>query len=83
MRLTWKDAIATVLTAAIATTYAAFLGGTTLPLVSSPRALAAVFLVVGLTACAIGGTARCGSWRRHDTPSPDRSTPTTNFSQDT
>jgi hypothetical protein len=57
MRLTWKDAIATVLTAGIVALYAAFLGGTTLPLVSSPRTLAAVFLIVGLTACAIGGTA--------------------------
>jgi hypothetical protein len=57
MRLTWKDAIATVLTAGIATLYAAFLGGAGLPLVSSPRALAAVTLVVGLTACGIGGTA--------------------------
>jgi hypothetical protein len=57
MRLTWKDAIATVLTAGIVALYAAFLSGTTLPLVSSPRALAAVFLIVGLTACAVGGTA--------------------------
>jgi hypothetical protein len=57
MRLTWKDGIATVLTAGIVALYAGFLAGATLPLFAGPRALAGLILVVGMTACAIGGTA--------------------------
>jgi hypothetical protein len=57
MRLTWKDGIATVLTAGIVALYAAYVADEKLPLVSGPRVLAGLILVVGLTACAIGGTA--------------------------
>jgi hypothetical protein len=56
MRLTWKDAAATVLTAGVVALYAAYLAGAGLPLVSGPRVVAAVALVAGLGACAVGGT---------------------------
>jgi hypothetical protein len=56
MRLTWKDAVATVLTGSIVTLYIAYLEGAALPLVAGPRVLAAVALVVGLAGCAVGGT---------------------------
>jgi hypothetical protein len=57
MRLTWKDGIATVLTAGIVALYAAYLAGENLPLVSGTRVLAGLILVVGLVACAVGSTA--------------------------
>jgi hypothetical protein len=57
MRLTWRDAMATVLTAGIVALYAAYLAGENLPLISGPRVLAGLILVVGLVACAAGGTA--------------------------
>lgn len=57
MRLTWRDAMATVLTAGIVALYAAFLVGEDLPLVSGARVLAGLILVVGLVACAVGSTA--------------------------
>jgi hypothetical protein len=60
MRLTWKDAVATVLTGGIVTLYVAFLAGTSLPLVAGPRVLAAVTLVTGMAACAVGGSAVTG-----------------------
>jgi hypothetical protein len=56
MRLTWKDAVATVLTGGIVTLYAAFLEHAGLPLVSGPRVLAAVAFGAGLAACAVGGS---------------------------
>lgn len=56
MKLTWKDAAATTLTAGAVGLYGAFLAGTELPLVSAPRALAGVVLVLGLGACALGGS---------------------------
>jgi Na+-transporting methylmalonyl-CoA/oxaloacetate decarboxylase gamma subunit len=55
MRLTWRDGVATLLTAAVAGLYWAYLAGADLPLVSGPRALAGAVLVIGLGACAIGG----------------------------
>lgn len=57
MRLTWRDAMATVLTAGIVALYAAFLAGENLPLVSGARVLAGLILIVGLVACAVGSTA--------------------------
>jgi hypothetical protein len=56
MRLTWKDAAATGLTAGAVALYVAFLAGAGLPLVSGPRVLAGVVLVAGLGACALGGS---------------------------
>lgn len=60
MRLTWKDGLATVLTAGIVALYVAFLAGADLPLVSGPRVLACVALVAGLGACALGGSSATG-----------------------
>ncbi|HZN19810.1 MAG TPA: hypothetical protein VFB84_16740 [Micromonosporaceae bacterium] len=56
MRLTWKDAAATGLVAVIVALYAGFLTDATLPLLDSPRMLAAVALVLGIGACTVGGT---------------------------
>jgi hypothetical protein len=56
MRLTWKDGAATVLTAGVVTLYVAFLAGAGLPLLSAPRVLAGLVLVMGLGACALGGS---------------------------
>ena len=56
MRLTWKDGLATLLTAGIVALYVAFLAGADLPLVSGPRVLAGVALVAGLSACALGAS---------------------------
>ena len=53
MRLTWKDAIATVFMAAIVVIYVAFLNSTTAWLISSARGTAAAVLVLGI----VGG---CG-----------------------
>jgi hypothetical protein len=47
MRLTWKDAIATVFMAAIVIIYVAFLNSTTAWLISSARGTAAAVLVLG------------------------------------
>jgi hypothetical protein len=57
MRLTWRDAMATVLTAGIVALYAAYLASEDLPLVSGARVIAGLVLVVGLVACAVGSTA--------------------------
>jgi len=54
MRLTWRDAVATIMTAAVGAIYIAFLAGAYLPLLSGPRALAAAVFVVGMTTCIIG-----------------------------
>ena len=53
MRLTWKDAVSTVLMAAIVVIYVAFLNSTTAWLISSARGTAAAVLVLGI----VGG---CG-----------------------
>ena len=48
MRLTWKDAVAKVLMAAIVAIYAAFLNSTSAWLISSARGTAAGGLVLGI-----------------------------------
>ena len=48
MRLTWKDAVATLFMAAIVAVYAAFLNGTSLWLISSARGTTAAVLVLGM-----------------------------------
>jgi hypothetical protein len=55
MRLTWKDGVTTLLTAAVAALYVAFLAGADLPLASSLRAMAAIAFVAGVAGCALGG----------------------------
>jgi 4-amino-4-deoxy-L-arabinose transferase-like glycosyltransferase len=68
MRLTWKDAVATALTGLVVAAYVTFLVGTSLPVVSGVRGLAAAVLVVGLVGCALGGAgasdASAGRWSR-------------------
>ncbi len=54
MRLTWRDAVATVLVAGVVALYAAFVAGHGVAPVAGPRALAGGALLLGLTACAVG-----------------------------
>src|SRR5439155_21151992 len=54
MRLTWKDGLATVLTAGIVALYVAFVAGADLPLLSSARGIAVAALVLGIGGCAAG-----------------------------
>lgn len=56
MRLTWKDAGATLAVAAAVALYVGYLTDNELAVVTNPRALAAVVLVLGVAACAIGGS---------------------------
>lgn len=53
MRLTWKDAVATLFMAAIVAGYVAFLNGTSLWLISSARGSTGAVLVLGI----VGGCA--------------------------
>lgn len=57
MRYTWRDGAATLLVAAIVVPYIGYLTRGELPFVHDPRGLAAVGLVLGLAACAVGGSA--------------------------
>jgi hypothetical protein len=58
MRLTWKDAVATVAVGAIVAIYVAFLTGTSAWLISTARGTTTAVLVLGLAAgCALGGLA--------------------------
>ena len=57
MRLTWRDAVATVFMAAIVVIYVAFLNSTTAWLVSSARGTAAAVLVLGM----VGGCGMSGA----------------------
>ena len=54
MTLTWRDAIATVLTAGGVALYAASTQGAELPLLSSPRGVAVAVLALGFLACNVG-----------------------------
>jgi hypothetical protein len=55
MGLTWRDGVTTVFMAAIAASYAAFLGGTSAWLISSARGTTTAVLVLGVVGgCAIG-----------------------------
>src|SRR5690349_13276544 len=68
MRLTWKDAAATAVTAAAVALYVAFLAGADLPLVSGPRALGAAVLGLGMVGCTLGGAGsdanRASGWSK-------------------
>jgi hypothetical protein len=58
MRLTWKDAVATVAVGAIVAVYVAFLTGTGTWLISTARGTTTAVLVLGLAGgCAWGGLA--------------------------
>lgn len=54
MRLTWRDGIATLLTAAAVAIFWALQAGFSLPLVASVRGAAAAILLIGVAACATG-----------------------------
>ncbi len=58
MRLTWKDAVTTFFMVVIAAAYVAFLGGTSLWLISSARGTACAALVLGIAGgCALSSAA--------------------------
>lgn len=56
MRLTGKDAKATLLVVTAVVLYVPFLAGAKLPLVSGPRVLAPVVLGLGIAACIVNGS---------------------------
>jgi ABC-type Na+ efflux pump permease subunit len=58
MGLTWKDAVSTLTLALIVATYAVYVGGASLWLISSTWATTAVILIFGLicAVCAVGGS---------------------------
>jgi hypothetical protein len=55
MGLTWRDVVSSCAIAVIVLAYAAYLGGTSLLLVSSAWATSAVILVLGIGSAVIGG----------------------------
>jgi hypothetical protein len=58
MRLTWKDAVATLAVGGIVAVYVAFLTGTSAWLISTARGTTTAVLVLGLAGgCALGGLA--------------------------
>jgi hypothetical protein len=58
MRLTWKDAVATLAVGGIVAMYVAFLTGTSAWLISTARGTTTAVLVLGLAGgCALGGLA--------------------------
>jgi hypothetical protein len=58
MRLTWKDAVATLFMAAVVAVYVAYLNGTSAWLISTARGTTTAVLVLGFVGgCALGGLA--------------------------
>jgi hypothetical protein len=58
MRLTWKDAVATLFMGGIVAVYVAYLNGTSAWLISTARGTTTAVLVLGLVGgCALGGLA--------------------------
>ena len=55
MGLTWRDAVSACTIVVIVITYAAYLGGTSLLLISSAWAASAVVLVLGISCAVIAG----------------------------
>lgn len=55
MRLTWRDAVATLMTGGAVALYLAYRAGADVPLVTGTRPAAGAVLVLGLAACAVGG----------------------------
>lgn len=61
MRLTWKDAAATILVAAIVIPYVGYLVRGEMPFIKDPRGMAGTALILGIAACAVGASAAQGS----------------------
>jgi hypothetical protein len=57
MRITYRDAIATLLVAAIVVPYLGYLTWGDMPFIEDPRGMAATGLVLGLAAAAVAGRA--------------------------
>ena len=55
MGLTWRDAVSSLAILVIVIAYAAYLGGTTLLLISSAWAMSAVVLVLGIGCAVVAG----------------------------
>jgi len=55
MRLTWRDAVATVLVAAIAVPYIGYVINGSMPFIQDPTGMAGLGLLLGAAAAAIGG----------------------------
>jgi hypothetical protein len=65
MRFTWRDAIATLLVAAVVVPYIGYLINGRMPFLQDPRGMAATALVLGLAAALVlGRDAFAGSWGR-------------------
>ena len=57
MRTWWRDVVATLLVAAIVIPYVGYLVNGEMPFIKDPRGMAGTALILGLAACAIGGSA--------------------------
>jgi hypothetical protein len=57
MRLTWKDGLATGLTAAAVAVFWAWQAGLSLPLIGGVRGAATAILLIGVATCAVGSRA--------------------------
>jgi len=55
MRLTWKDAVATLLLAAIVIPYAGYLAWGSMPFIQDPTGMAGAGIVLGAIAAYVGG----------------------------
>lgn len=55
LRLTWKDALATVFVAAIVVPYVGYLTQGSMPFIQDPEGMAGVGLILGVAAAVIGG----------------------------
>lgn len=57
MRIWWRDIVATLLVAAIVIPYIGYLVNDGMPFIKDSRGMAGTALILGLAACAIGGSA--------------------------
>lgn len=55
MRLTWKDAVATVLVAAIVVPFVGYMATGSMPFIQDPTGMAALALALGVLAAVVGG----------------------------
>jgi hypothetical protein len=62
MRLTWKDAAATLLVAAILVPYFGYLARGSMPFIHDARGMAATALIIGAVACYAGDRVMARRW---------------------